>query len=86
MGDWNSTVRNDSGSTCISFRLKLICEVTFFQVIKHLTGGGADYSFECIGDTGMVTTALQACCDVSFLYVMVSFSFSSISHYFLCIN
>ncbi|XP_070679976.1 alcohol dehydrogenase-like 6 isoform X1 [Malus domestica] len=33
------------------------------QVIKHLTGGGADYSFECIGDTGMVTTALQACCD-----------------------
>ncbi|XP_062027361.1 alcohol dehydrogenase-like 6 [Rosa rugosa] len=33
------------------------------QVIKHLTGGGADYAFECIGDTGMVTTALQACCD-----------------------
>ncbi|XP_048445938.1 alcohol dehydrogenase-like 6 isoform X5 [Pyrus x bretschneideri] len=33
------------------------------QVIKHLTGGGADYSFECIGDTGMVTTALQACRD-----------------------
>ncbi|RXH77131.1 hypothetical protein DVH24_023405 [Malus domestica] len=24
------------------------------QVIKHMTGGGADYSFECIGDTGMV--------------------------------
>ncbi|CAL8155886.1 unnamed protein product [Prunus armeniaca] len=23
------------------------------QVIKNLTGGGADYSFECIGDTGM---------------------------------
>lgn len=37
-----------------------------FQVIKHLTGGGADYAFECIGDTGMVTTALQACCDVIF--------------------
>ncbi|XP_021801653.1 alcohol dehydrogenase-like 6 isoform X6 [Prunus avium] len=33
------------------------------QVIKNLTDGGADYSFECIGDTGMVTTALQACCD-----------------------
>ncbi|CAN6584698.1 unnamed protein product [Malus baccata var. baccata] len=24
------------------------------QVIKHMTGGGADYSFECVGDTGMV--------------------------------
>ncbi|KAF5468724.1 hypothetical protein F2P56_012858 [Juglans regia] len=33
------------------------------QVIKHITGGGADYSFECIGDTGMITTALQSCCD-----------------------
>lgn len=33
------------------------------QVIKRLTDGGADYSFECIGDTGMVTTALQSCCD-----------------------
>nr|POE85311.1 alcohol dehydrogenase-like 6 [Quercus suber] len=33
------------------------------QVIKRITGGGADYSFECIGDTGMITTALQSCCD-----------------------
>uniref|UniRef100_A0A0V0I8P4 Putative alcohol dehydrogenase-like 6-like n=1 Tax=Solanum chacoense TaxID=4108 RepID=A0A0V0I8P4_SOLCH len=33
------------------------------QVINRLTGGGADYAFECIGDTGMVTTALQSCCD-----------------------
>ncbi|CAN0902204.1 Alcohol dehydrogenase-like 6 [Linum grandiflorum] len=33
------------------------------QVIKRITDGGADYSFECIGDTGMVTTALQSCCD-----------------------
>lgn len=33
------------------------------QVIKRITGGGADYSFECIGDTGMMTTALQSCCD-----------------------
>jgi Zn-dependent alcohol dehydrogenase len=36
----------------------------FFQIIKRITGGGADYSFECIGDTGMMTTALQSCCDV----------------------
>lgn len=35
-----------------------------FQVIKRLTNGGADYSFECIGDTGMISTALQSCCDV----------------------
>ncbi|KAM7276032.1 hypothetical protein ACFE04_017898 [Oxalis oulophora] len=33
------------------------------QVIKRLTDGGADYSFECIGDTEMVTTALQSCSD-----------------------
>ncbi|GMY12734.1 alcohol dehydrogenase-like 6 isoform X1 [Fagus crenata] len=33
------------------------------QVIKRITGGGADFSFECIGDTGMITTALQSCCD-----------------------
>ncbi|TYH60277.1 hypothetical protein ES332_D08G282100v1 [Gossypium tomentosum] len=33
------------------------------QVIKRISGGGADYSFECIGNTGMVTTALQSCCD-----------------------
>lgn len=36
-----------------------------FQVIKRMTDGGADFSFECIGDTEMVTTALQSCCDVS---------------------
>ncbi|CAM8978079.1 unnamed protein product [Rhodiola kirilowii] len=33
------------------------------QVIKRLTDGGADYAFECIGDTDMVSTALQSCCD-----------------------
>ncbi|CAA0818138.1 Alcohol dehydrogenase-like 6 [Striga hermonthica] len=32
------------------------------QVINHITDGGADYAFECVGDTGMVTTALQSCC------------------------
>ncbi|CAN1359040.1 Alcohol dehydrogenase-like 6, partial [Linum perenne] len=32
------------------------------QVIKRITDGGADYSFECIGDIRMVTTALQSCC------------------------
>lgn len=47
--------------------------VTFFQVIKRITGGGADYSFECIGDTGMITTALQSCCDVIFLMPYVSY-------------
>ncbi|CAM8972515.1 unnamed protein product [Rhodiola kirilowii] len=33
------------------------------QVIKRLTDGGADYAFECIGDTDMVSTALQSSCD-----------------------
>lgn len=36
---------------------------TVQQVIKRITDGGADYSFECIGDTEMITTALQSCCD-----------------------
>ncbi|XP_074269551.1 alcohol dehydrogenase-like 6 [Silene latifolia] len=31
------------------------------QVIKDMTGGGADFAFECVGDTGTVTTALQSC-------------------------
>lgn len=35
-----------------------------FQVIKRITDGGADFSFECVGDTDMITTALQSCCDV----------------------
>uniref|UniRef100_A0A453P5K1 Alcohol dehydrogenase-like C-terminal domain-containing protein n=1 Tax=Aegilops tauschii subsp. strangulata TaxID=200361 RepID=A0A453P5K1_AEGTS len=33
------------------------------QVVKWLTDGGADYSFECVGDTGVVSTALQSCSD-----------------------
>ncbi|GMN46152.1 hypothetical protein TIFTF001_015339 [Ficus carica] len=39
------------------------CNEPIQQVIKRVTDGGADYSFECIGDTGMITTALQSCCD-----------------------
>ena len=35
-----------------------------FQVIKCITDGRADFSFECVGDTDMITTALQSCCDV----------------------
>lgn len=36
----------------------------WMQVIKKITDGGADYCFECAGDTGAVTAALQSCCDV----------------------
>ncbi|KAJ0106445.1 hypothetical protein Patl1_19273 [Pistacia atlantica] len=39
------------------------CNEPIQQVIKRITDGGADFSFECIGDTGMITTALQSCCD-----------------------
>ncbi|EXB23631.1 Alcohol dehydrogenase-like 6 [Morus notabilis] len=39
------------------------CNECIQQVVKHITDGGADYSFECIGDTGMITTALESCCD-----------------------
>jgi Zn-dependent alcohol dehydrogenase len=34
-----------------------------------MTDGGADYSFECVGDTGIVSTALQSCSDVIFLLI-----------------
>ncbi|KAK6921331.1 Alcohol dehydrogenase, N-terminal, partial [Dillenia turbinata] len=33
------------------------------QVIRRITEGGADFCFECVGDTGIITTALQSCCD-----------------------
>eukprot|EP01018_Ginkgo_biloba_P022437 Gb_27161 [translate_table: standard] len=33
------------------------------QVVKELTSGGADYSFECVGNVGMIRTALESCCD-----------------------
>ncbi|WJX66838.1 hypothetical protein P8452_51348 [Trifolium repens] len=33
------------------------------QVIKRITDGGADFCFECVGDTDTITTALQSCCD-----------------------
>ncbi|XP_058090237.1 alcohol dehydrogenase-like 6 [Magnolia sinica] len=39
------------------------CSEPIHQVLKNVTGGGADYCFECIGDTGMITAALQSCCD-----------------------
>lgn len=39
------------------------CDEPIPQAIKRLTDGGADYAFECIGDTGAVSTALQSCSD-----------------------
>ncbi|KAM0905834.1 hypothetical protein ACQ4PT_017128 [Festuca glaucescens] len=36
---------------------------TSLQVVKRLTDGGADYPFECVGDTGVISTALQSCSD-----------------------
>uniref|UniRef100_A0A0D6QVD7 Enoyl reductase (ER) domain-containing protein n=1 Tax=Araucaria cunninghamii TaxID=56994 RepID=A0A0D6QVD7_ARACU len=33
------------------------------QVIKEITAGGADYSFECVGDVEVIRTALESCCD-----------------------
>ncbi|XP_023519802.1 alcohol dehydrogenase-like 6 [Cucurbita pepo subsp. pepo] len=38
------------------------CNESIQQVVNRITDGGADYAFECIGDTGMITTALQSCC------------------------
>lgn len=33
------------------------------EVIKDRTAGGTDYSFECVGDVGVIRTALESCCD-----------------------
>ncbi|XLU71125.1 hypothetical protein S245_030178, partial [Arachis hypogaea] len=33
-------------------------------IAQRITDGGEDFSFECVGDTNMITTALQSCCDV----------------------
>ena len=30
------------------------------QVIKEMTGGGADYSFECIGSTSVMAEAFES--------------------------
>lgn len=45
-----------------------------------MTGGGADFSFECVGDTGIATTALQSCSDVSFLFCLLS-PYLKFAHY-----
>lgn len=64
---------HDCGWGCITYKptiLEIFTNIAaqiFFQVIKRITNGGADYSFECIGDTGTVTTALKSCCDVNSL-------------------
>ncbi|KAL8152203.1 hypothetical protein V2J09_009963 [Rumex salicifolius] len=39
------------------------CREPIAQVIKQRTNGGADYAFECIGDSEAVTSALQSCSD-----------------------
>ncbi|KAK1381375.1 S-(Hydroxymethyl)glutathione dehydrogenase [Heracleum sosnowskyi] len=32
------------------------------KIVKRITDGGADYSFECVGETAVINTALQSCC------------------------
>ncbi|KAG1362844.1 alcohol dehydrogenase-like 6 [Cocos nucifera] len=39
------------------------CNEPVQQVVKRMTDGGTDFSFECVGDAGIVSTALQSCCD-----------------------
>ncbi|KAK2368477.1 GroES zinc-binding dehydrogenase family protein [Trifolium repens] len=39
------------------------CKEPISQVIKGITDGGADFCFECVGDSDMLTTALESCCD-----------------------
>jgi len=37
------------------------------QIIRQMTSGGADYAFECVGSTEVVTSAIQSCCEVTSL-------------------
>lgn len=37
----------------------------FYQVIKDMTAGGVDYSFECVGSAQVVESALLSCHDVN---------------------
>nr|KYP61705.1 Alcohol dehydrogenase-like 6 [Cajanus cajan] len=53
------------------------CKEPIAQVIKRITDGGADFSFECVGDTDMITTALQSCCDLQALYSLYLYSILS---------
>ncbi|PNX64537.1 alcohol dehydrogenase 6-like protein, partial [Trifolium pratense] len=43
------------------------CKEPIAQVIKGITDGGADFCFECVGDSDMLTTALESWmgCDCS---------------------
>lgn len=36
------------------------------QVIRDMTDGGVDYSFDCTGDVGVIKSALECCVEVSF--------------------
>jgi Zn-dependent alcohol dehydrogenase len=35
------------------------------QVIRDMTNGGVDYSFDCTGDPGVIYSALECCVEVS---------------------
>jgi Zn-dependent alcohol dehydrogenase len=35
------------------------------QVIRTMTNGGVDYSFDCTGDPGVIKSALECCVEVS---------------------
>jgi len=34
------------------------------QVIRDMTNGGVDYSFDCTGDVGVIKSALECCVEV----------------------
>ena len=55
-----------------------------------MTDGGADYSFECVGDTGVVSTALQSCSGVisvlAFLCIHITVLIFLFSHLFAYIS
>jgi Zn-dependent alcohol dehydrogenase len=35
------------------------------KVIREMTDGGVDYSFDCTGDVGIIKSALECCVEVS---------------------
>lgn len=42
-----------------------------FQIINEMTGGGADYCFECVGNASVVEEAYACCRKVSTLFYVL---------------
>ena len=49
----------------VSFVVQFLTTTLWVQVIRDMTNGGVDYSFDCTGDPGVIYSALECCVEVS---------------------